>query len=64
MHALFPVALFFYFETFMLRIDVQGRLDYSKWTDFTFYDSSVLMNELNFNEYLYVRYSNDSLKCI
>ena len=60
MHALFPVALFFYFETFMLRIDVQGRLDYSKWTDFTFYASSVLMNELNFDEYLHVKYSNNS----
>ena len=39
----------FYFETFMLKIDVQGRLEYSKWTDFTLNASSPLMNELEFN---------------
>ena len=41
----------------MLRIDVQGRLEYSKWTVFTFYASPLLMNELKFNEYLHVRYT-------
>ena len=46
----------------MLRIDVQGQLEYSKWTDFTFYASSVLMNELNFDEYLHAKYSNIEIR--
>ena len=48
----------------MLRIDVLGRLEYSKWTDFAFYASSVLMNELEFNEYLHSSYSNNSFLLI